>query len=133
MMPDDREQRLTQLLLRLATDHPEWEDEIGEVIKQGFDPRELTLRQPTIEPVKKIVIDEEGGPGKQELSNQLRGLGRFLMMAAMRSPRQQMFVVSTVIRLLLKHMDTLAGNDPNMKSLKRRIMMSLRNQVFSRM
>ena len=130
---NERDERLTRALIRLGAEHPEWEDEIGEIIKRGFDPRELTLRQPTIEPVKKIV-EKPSRPGeKQELSNELRSLGRFLMMAAMRSPRQQMFVVATVIRLLLKHMDRVAGTDPNLKSLKRRIVMSLRNQVFSRM
>lgn len=131
MSPED--QALIAGLKKLALEHPEWHEDIVDILKKaqgGFVLREPKL----VSPGRKQIPMDLGTPAEQkkERSERLRQLGRVLMLAGMRAPRQQLFVVAAALGMLMEEMDKIAGDDPGLKALKRRILMGLRNRVISR-
>lgn len=69
---------------------------------------------------------------KKMLSNRMRGLARQLTVAGMRPPRQQMVEIGRALDTLLDQLDLLA-DQPGRQSLRRRILMTLRQRIAGSM
>ena len=131
MNPED--QAILAGLKKLAMEHPEWHEDIVAILKEaqgGF-----VITEPKfVSPTHKEMPMDFGTPNEErkDRSDRMRQLGRVLMMAGMRAPRQQMYVMAAVISMLIEDLEKIAGADPGLRGLKRRILMSLRNRVISR-
>jgi hypothetical protein len=111
---------LKQAVLRVAAKDPELRQVLIGVAKQAFMDLEDTEEIPVAPAVQRRIQ-----------STQLRELGRALMVAAMRAPRQQMIQVGLLVIVLLNEMEKIAGNDPGLRGLKRRLVLEIRRQVLS--
>jgi hypothetical protein len=69
---------------------------------------------------------------KRVSAQRMRELGRSLMVAGTRAPRQQMISIAATIDGLLEQLDMLGDQDPSLNALRRRVLMSLRGKVLGR-
>lgn len=67
---------------------------------------------------------------KRMSAERMRELGRSLMVAGMRAPRQQMISIAVTLDGLLEQLNMLGEQDPGLGALKRRILLGLRGKVL---
>lgn len=80
-----------------------------------------------------VVEDAEAVPPsdvKRVSAERMRELGRSLMVAGMRAPRQQMISIAVTLDGLLEQLKMLGDQNPGLNALRRRILLKMREQVL---
>ena len=84
------------------------------------------------------VLMEEGMEDEIKMPSELRRLsadrmremGRSLMVAGMRAPRQQIVAIAVTLDGLLEQLKLLGEQNPGLNALRRRILLNLRNKTM---
>ena len=67
---------------------------------------------------------------RRMLADNMRDMGRVLMISGMKAPRQQMMAIGATMDGLMAQLDALA-DQPGRKALQRRLLLNLRPKVMS--
>lgn len=102
---------------------PRWRD-IGDDEKRAM---RRALAPVMIEDEEAVVLPSDV---RRVSAERLRELGRALMVAGMRAPRQQMISIAVTLDALLDHLKLLGDQSPALNALRRRVLLKMRNQVL---
>jgi hypothetical protein len=92
------------------------------------------LRRVLIDIAKQSLLEDSvqnSAQLRRQQAARLRDLGRALMISAMKAPRQQLIQTGLLVLVLLHEMDKIAGRDPGLQALKRRMVLDIRRKVLA--